>query len=264
MGPLRLLPLLATLLLVGADNQRIGGAARVFYAKPRERPSNASRCFIVKVRADAAAATIGELLPPAAETQAGVWDSALHGFYHCADFNETQVALWANDNRVEYVEEDRKFKAAATQTVSSALWNLDRIDQHNLPLDGTFTYTYTGAGIYIYVVDTGVRSTHEQLRGRVLPGQNFVSSDTTDVVDCNGHGTHVSATAAGSTVGVAKAATVVPVRVLDCNGEGSSVGIINALNWIATQPKPGVINLSLGSTASMAVDAAVQNVISQG
>lgn len=46
------------------------------------RPSpadNASRCFIVKVRADAAAATIGELLPPAAETQAGVWDSALGG-----------------------------------------------------------------------------------------------------------------------------------------------------------------------------------------
>lgn len=36
------------------------------------------------------------------------------------------------------------------------------------------------------------------------------------VHDCDGHGTHVAATAVGRNVGVAKEANVVAVRVLDC------------------------------------------------
>lgn len=36
--------------------------------------------------------------------------------------------------------------------------------------------------------------------------------------DCYGHGTHVASVAMGRTVGVAKEATAVAVRVLDCEG----------------------------------------------
>ncbi len=39
--------------------------------------------------------------------------------------------------------------------------------------------------------------------------------------DCDGHGTHVAAVAVGRTVGVAKAAALVAVRVLACDGSGS-------------------------------------------
>ncbi len=41
-----------------------------------------------------------------------------------------------------------------------------------------------------------------------------------DASDCDGHGTHVASTAAGRTVGVAKEASVVALRVLDCAGSG--------------------------------------------
>lgn len=47
---------------------------------------------------------------------------------------------------------------------------------------------------------------------------DYVGNFTQDspVHDCDGHGTHVAATAVGRNVGVAKEANVVAVRVLDC------------------------------------------------
>lgn len=46
----------------------------------------------------------------------------------------------------------------------------------------------------IYIVDTGVRATHSDLRGRVERGRNFLSfgnPDDTDDLDPVGHGTSV-------------------------------------------------------------------------
>lgn len=45
-------------------------------------------------------------------------------------------------------------------------------------------------------------------------------SATSEQQDCDGHGTHVASIAAGRSVGVAKEANVIGVRVLDCNGTG--------------------------------------------
>ncbi|HEY0775729.1 MAG TPA: S8 family serine peptidase [Nocardioidaceae bacterium] len=144
-------------------------------------------------------------------------------------------------------------------------WGLDRIDQRTLPLSGSFTAAGAGAGVDVYVVDTGVRSTHADLSGRVAPGHSVLGGGTED---CHGHGTHVAGIAAGETWGVAGDATIVPVRALDCTGKGAVSNVIAALDWIITQRaegRPSVVNLSLGGdTTSDVLDAAVERVISAG
>lgn len=146
-------------------------------------------------------------------------------------------------------------------------WGLDRIDERSRVGDGFMTYAGRGDGIRVYIVDTGLRPTHNEFTGRVAAGFSTVS-DGRGTGDCHGHGTHVSSTAAGSGLGIARSSTVVPVRVLDCDGYGYTSDIITGLNWIADQVATngyrGVVNMSLGGWADDALDIAVNNLIAKG
>ena len=135
------------------------------------------------------------------------------------------------------------------------LWNLDRVNQAALPLDSNTAFgDLTGAGVDIYVVDSGIRATHEQLTGRVLAGFDVLTDTGMSPVsprgsDCDGHGTHVASLAAGATVGVARGARVIAVRVLDCNGNGEIYDVVAGLEWIRAHHQSGraaIANLSLG------------------
>src|SRR5207237_4072459 len=134
-----------------------------------------------------------------------------------------------------------------------ATWGLDRIDQPALPLNGTYTYG-PASNVTAYIIDTGVRLTHSEFGGRARSGYDFVDNDA-DASDCQGHGTHVAGTVGGKTYGVAKGVRLVSVRVLDCAGSGSYSTIIAGIDWItAPAVKPAVVTMSLGGTASAAVD----------
>ena len=176
-----------------------------------------------------------------------------------------EAAELAQDPSVLAVEPDVRISTADTQ--SNAPWGLDRLDQRALPLTASYTAPSAGKGVTVYVVDTGVLASHQDFGGRVAAGWSAID-DGRGTGDCNGHGTHVAGTVAGSFFGVAKSATIVPVRVLDCAGVGSGSDLLAALDWVVRDHAagtPAVLNMSLGSdTVSSAVDAAVRSVIADG
>jgi aqualysin 1 len=189
-----------------------------------------------------------------------VFKRALRGFV--VNGNEAQARALAKDPEVAYVAEDSWIHADTTQ--SSPTWGLDRIDDRSLPVDSSYTYVPRGGGVHAYVIDTGIRSTHNEFGGRVSLDYTAFS-DSYGASDCHGHGTHVAGTIGGSTYGVAKEVSLHAVRVLDCSGSGTTSGVIGGIDWVTdNHVSPAVINMSLGGSASTALDTAVQEAINAG
>ncbi len=191
-----------------------------------------------------------------------VYSHALKGY--AATMSPGNAKALERDSRVAYVEIDAVATAVTTQ--SNAPWGLDRIDQLKLPLNTSFTYSATGSGVKAYIIDTGIRTSHLDFGGRAVDGFDAVDGSL-PAADCNGHGTHVAGTVGGAEYGVAKDATLVSVRVLDCGGSGYWSWIIAGIDYVTANHQPGepaVANLSLGGSASAAVDTAVKNSIADG
>ena len=167
-----------------------------------------------------------------------------------------------SDPSVLAVEQDQTMHLVTTQ--ANPTWGIDRIDQRNLPLSNSYTYGPSGNGVTVYIIDTGINFTHNEYVGRTSLGIDEVTAGGSGV-DCNGHGSHVSGTAGGTTYGVAKSVRLVAVRVLDCSGSGFTSGVIAGVDWVTLNAtRPAAANMSLGGSFSPTLNQAVENSIAAG
>ncbi len=138
----------------------------------------------------------------------------------------------------------------------------------------------TGAGVIVAVLDTGLDVAHPDLAERVwtnarevpangvdddadgciddvhgcaflhTPGEECATATGGDVADDLGHGTFVAGIIAASgngqgMVGVARDATVLPVKILDCTGNGNTFSLAQGILY-AAEHGARVLNVSLG------------------
>ncbi|XP_071828660.1 uncharacterized protein [Apostichopus japonicus] len=180
----------------------------------------------------------------------------LNGF--AAEFNKDLLPYIRSLDAVKYVEEDGVAHEDET-------WGLDRIDQRYLPLDDQYKPIGDGAGANVYVLDTGIRTTHEEFEGRASFVYDAMEYAIGDGSDCRGHGTHCAGTIAGKVYGVAKKAKVYAVRVLGCQGSGSWAAIINGMEWVAQNGnRPAVASMSLGGGSTRSVNEGLAGLFDAG
>ncbi|NLK51409.1 MAG: S8 family peptidase [Syntrophomonadaceae bacterium] len=100
------------------------------------------------------------------------------------------------------------------------------------------------------IMDTGIMTKHPDLKGNVAGGINITGTGS-DILDPNGHGTHVAGIIGAlnneiGIVGVMPEVDLYAVKVFDSRGDGSLSNIIRGLQWCINQGIK-VVNMSFGS-----------------
>jgi subtilisin family serine protease len=110
-----------------------------------------------------------------------------------------------------------------------------------------------GEGTTIAIIDTGVDLEHPDLKGKLVPGKDWLDS-ANRADDRHGHGTLVAGLAAAATnngegvAGVAPSAEILPLRVFNEDGHAQPEHAVQAINYaverVSAQGKRLILNLS--------------------
>lgn len=208
-------------------------------------------------------------------------NSAFTGFV--ATMPSTSISHLTQMSDVLHIEKTvaASVPVSASSVNSPGTWGLQRISSadsmsdRGSPLNYTYTYDAStsdpGATVDIYVVDSGVLTSHEAFQGRATFGWSYSNITTDDF----GHGTHVSASAAGLWLGPAPAANVIAVKVLDSNGTGTTAHVVAGIDYIVRMHDAersasagnftgSIMNMSLGTPLSDTLNTVVGRAMASG
>lgn len=159
----------------------------------------------------------------------------IHGA--ACEFQEEEHArsLLARSGEVRWVEDDLVVRIVGACFIrprprpsgQSVPWGVSRIQASECWRQAR------GDGVRVGVLDTGVEMDHPDLRLNVRGGFDTIN-ERTEVVDDNGHGTHVAGTIAASdneigVVGVAPGAEIYAVKAFDSRGQGQVSDIVQGV-----------------------------------
>ncbi len=168
---------------------------------------------------------------------------------------------------------------ARVDPLRSVQWALDAIHFGNLGAR-TQQSVPAGAGVTVAIIDSGVESSHPDLRGRVIQGPDLVDGPG-GPDDPNGHGTHMAGLVAAASdngiggAGIAPAAKIVAIRVLDDRNIGTPANVASgidaalalgadvinlSLNW----PAPGAALQAVSAAMERAADAGIAVIVASG
>lgn len=170
-----------------------------------------------------------------------------------------------NTSPISYAEFNRTVRldvADSTTEMFSATWGLD-----SLRVKRAWAMGDSGQGVIVGVMDTGLHEIHPEFAGRFVGGASFANRTGVDSSFgawrppdnvCKDHGTHVSATAVGKTVGVAPGAELLFARVFDTQGGCFAwiSAIVQGFSWLSDHGAD-VVNSSISGSFYGAYEAAL-------
>ena len=177
---------------------------------------------------------------------------------------------------VVYAAPDSTIHIASTPALPNdtnfgQLWGLNNANNVDIDAPEAWQVTIGTPSTIVAVIDTGIDLNNPDFAGKIwtnpgndaaegypndLHGWNFITN-TPNVQDDDGHGTHVSAIIAAvgdnnyGVIGVDPKAQIMPLKFLDANGNGSTSDAVSAI-YFAVQHGAKVINASWGGVDSSA------------
>jgi len=158
----------------------------------------------------------------------------------------------------------KPIKKYKTDQVLTALPPVETVSDVFYLLRSYFSPPLTGTGLTVAVLDSGIRTSHQALKNKVIYEANYTNSPTPG--DAFGHGTQVAFVTAGGMhalgdkAGVSPGASLINIKVIGDDGIGTDEGIILGIDKVCDLAEearrkgllptddmyPNVINLSFG------------------